>query len=49
MKKYRLVKNNPDFCCSFAIEEKINNDWDIIAEFWDKKDAELFLKIKNKI
>ena len=46
--KYKIVRGNSRYECPWLviIPSKIDGD-DIIAEFWDKKDAKLFKDVKN--
>ena len=47
----RTVRGYPSSHCDYVVEEydKHSNDWDTIAEFWNRTDAYLFVRARKGI
>ena len=47
--RYRIRKGNTSHQCAWVLDEaKHKHDWNVIAEFWDYKDAKKFRMLKNR-
>ena len=46
--KYRINKGCPSTQCTWVVKISSDKEWNIIAEFWYKEDAKLFIKAKVK-
>lgn len=47
--KYRIIKGNTSHQCAWIVQEaEHKHDWEPIAEFWSRRDAMSFRKLKNK-
>lgn len=48
--KYKILKGNTSHQCAWIVASaKRIRDWNVIAEFWDKKDAQIFIKAKQHL
>ena len=48
--KYRIRRGNTSHQCAWVVDRATHkHNWDVIAEFWDYKDAKLFRILKNQI
>lgn len=46
-KSYKIFNGFPSSQCDWVVKQFTRFEgWDSIAEFWDKKDAKLFIKAK---